>query len=56
MMTLDIVILTILSFAFPLFVGFAIGNFYSKERFEQEYREGFERGYSLGKMESGAEE
>ena len=56
MMTVDIVILKVISFVLPLLVGFGIGNFYSKERFEQEYREGFKRGYSLGKMESGVEE
>jgi len=35
-----------------LIVGFSIGHFYSREKFEKEYREGFKQGYSLGRIES----
>lgn len=56
MEVIDVIILKVISFIFPLIIGFEVGHFYSKDRFEQEYRDGFKRGYSLGKMESGVEE
>lgn len=40
----------------PLIIGFEVGYFYSKERFEKEYRDGFKRGYCLGKMDKGEHE
>lgn len=45
------IIVILFDLVIPLIIGFEVGHFYSRERFEQEYREGFKRGYSLGKME-----
>lgn len=51
---MDIVIVEkSLEVLFYMLLGFGIGHFYSKERFEKAYREGFEKGYFLGKMDKG---
>lgn len=54
-MQIDLILTEIFLAFLPLSVGFVIGHFYSREKFEKEYREGFKRGYTVGRMVQGNE-
>ena len=47
------IVIAFISSIFPIMIGFELGHFYSQQKFEQIYRDGFEKGYFLGRADKG---